>query len=517
MIKKLRKYLPVTALLLAAFILRAFNIEELFHFTYDESIPAFVGRRLILWHHVPLIGGVTPFGFHLTPYFYWFLSGVLYLGRLNPIAWGYAGAIIAMATTYMMYVVGQTFSSKKVGFIAATFWAFSYLANIYDRHLWALYWGPLISLAVLFSLYKIIKGKQNFIYLLSITISLSLSADPSNLVFLLFTILVWIIYRLPFNKKTVIGMFIILFSFLPLAIFDLRHNFANTRPIANFVNQRNNKPNFSSQKFTYNSLIFPKALTRLVYTFGDDQISKQYSYCTAPIKEKFEKIPIYAVILITFIILVFVLMTTHRRYRSSPLPLISVLLVLYFLGIQLYGTILQADIFEHYITGTFSVFLLIAAFLLSKLPKKLWLFILAIFVAVNLYKLSIAQNSIGFKYKKQAIEFAMLQVGDRGFSLDSLSTCWRYSGYRYLFAAFGKEPVKSYVDPNFAYLYGTTPVAEKHPSTVVTFVIHDFAPETDQFYARYALLKSHEIKSALFGNIEVIIMDNSTGWFDKTR
>ena len=111
----------------------------------------------------------------------------------------------------------------------------------------------------------------------------------------------------------------------------------------------------------------------------------------------------------------------------------------------------------------------------------------------------------------------MQQIGDKPFSLDSLSTCWKYSGYRYLFAIFGREPVKSYVDPNLAYLYGTTPVAEKHPPTVVTFVINDFVPETEQFYKRYALLKSHEIKSSIFGVIEVIIMDNSSGWFDKPK
>ena len=115
-----------------------------------------------------------------------------------------------------------------------------------------------------------------------------------------------------------------------------------------------------------------------------------------------------------------------------------------------------------------------------------------------------------------AIKYTMQESGDRDFSLDSLSTCWKFNGYRYLFAVFGREPVKSYVDPNFAYLYGTTPVAEKHPETVVAFIVHDFAPETDDFYARYALLKSHEVKSAIFGNIEVIIMDNSSGWFDKS-
>ena len=30
-----------------------------------------------------------------------------------------------------------------------------------------------------------------------------------------------------------------------------------------------------------------------------------------------------------------------------------------------------------------------------------------------------------------------------------------------------------------------------------------------------ALLKPHETSSALFGSIEVIILDNSTSWFDK--
>jgi hypothetical protein len=108
----------------------------------------------------------------------------------------------------------------------------------------------------------------------------------------------------------------------------------------------------------------------------------------------------------------------------------------------------------------------------------------------------------------------MQYVGGKDFSLDSLSTCWKWNGYRYLFTVFGKEPVKSYVDPNFAYLYGTTPVDEKHPQTVVVFVVHDFIPETKDFYRRYALLKSHEVKSALFGNIEVIIMDNNNDWFN---
>src|SRR3989338_11467474 len=102
MIKFLQKYWQLLLIIALSFVLRIYKIEELFYFTYDESIPAFVGRRLILWHHVPLIGGVTPFNFHLAPYFYWFYALLLFIGKLNPVIWGFAGALVAAITTLMM-------------------------------------------------------------------------------------------------------------------------------------------------------------------------------------------------------------------------------------------------------------------------------------------------------------------------------------------------------------------------------------------------------------------------------
>src|SRR3989344_2957395 len=180
-IAKIIKIWPIFFLIAIAFFLRIIRLNELFYFTYDESIPAFVARRLILWNHLPLIGGVTPFNFHLGPYFYWFYSVILFFGKLNPIAWGYASAVIAMATTFMIFLVGRVFGSKKIAATAAIFWTFSYLANVYDRHLWALYWGPLVSLMVIYSLYKILKGNEKFIYLLSVSIAFAIHADPSNL------------------------------------------------------------------------------------------------------------------------------------------------------------------------------------------------------------------------------------------------------------------------------------------------------------------------------------------------
>ncbi len=514
MIHKIKSFWPILVILLLAFLLRIYKLEELFYFTYDESVPAFVGRRILLWQHVPLVGGVSPFGVHLTPYFYWFLSSILALGKLNPIAWGLVGALIAMFTTIMMYVVGSAFTNKKIGITAAILWAFSYLANIYDRNLWPLYPGPLLSLLVIFSLYKIKKGSENFFFLLSLAIIIGISADPSNLVFVFLAAIVWFIYKIPLNNKTIIAAGLVALSLLPLLVFDLRHDFANFRPFLEFWQQGKNNPSFSVNKFYDNALIFPQAFTRLIYTFGDSEIAKQYSYCSAYVAEKYNSIP-SPFVFVSIFILVGILIWALRSKNKTGWKLVALLVIVYFVGIQLYGTIFRADIFEHYITGLFTVFLLIFAKVISVFPKKIWLIILAIFVLVNLYKLSLAKNSHGLTYKRQAIEFVMQNVRENDFSLESHSTCWRFSGYRYLFAVFGKEPVKSYVDPNFGYLYGTTPIARNHPDTVVAIITHDFTQETDEFYRRYVLLKSHEVKSGLFGNIEVVIMDNSTGWFDR--
>ncbi|MCR4324892.1 MAG: hypothetical protein NUV69_04370 [Candidatus Curtissbacteria bacterium] len=504
-------------IVILAFVLRVVNLEKLFYFTYDESIPAFVGRRLILTNHIPLIGGVTPFGFHLGPYFYWLLALLLYIGKLNPIVWGIAGALLGSATTFMAYVAGQKFLNKKAGVTAAVFWAFSFLANLYDRHFWALSWGPIISLIVLFSLHGIIKGNSRFVYPLAVSVAFGIHADPSNLVFVLLVGLVWAIYKLPITRHTLLATSLIIFSFLPLVAFDLRHDFANTRPmISHFKNFSNRQPDQKtlSQRATDNAIIFPAAFARLVYTLGDNEVSKQYSYCGNYVAEKTRIIPVYLILLASSLLTGFALWGFNQKTKNPAIFISALLLVVYFLGIQLYGTLAKADIFEHYISGTFAIFLLILAKVVSKLPRKLWLVVLAIFVGANLYKLLIATNSHGLTQKREAIEYVNSRVGDAPFSLESVSTCWKYNGYRYLFTVFGKEPVKSYVDPNFAYLYGTTTVWETHPGTVIAFVTHDFSEETEEFYKRYALLKSHEVSSGIFGNIEVIMMDNQIKWFD---
>jgi len=383
MTQKILKHWPIILLLLLTFLLRIYKIEELFYFSFDEEVPAFVGRKLINFGDISLLGGVTPFGFHLAPYFYWFLAILLFFGKLNPIIWGYAGAAIAVVTTFMMFLVGKEFFGRKVGFLAASFWTFSYLANVSDRHLWALYWGPLVSLIVIYSLYKIVKGNENFIYFLGITLALALHADLSNLVFIALATVVWVFYKIPIRKSTIIAVLIIILSFAPIIVFDLTHNFVNIKPVVGYFKQGKQHPAANPQGFVDNFLIFPKTYSRLIYTFGDDEIAKNYSYCWGFINEKYWAIPQIIILLSTILVSISLAWFFKKQFQFKVL---GTLILLYVLGIEIFGTLFSSDIFEHYITGLFAVFLIILVFFVAKLPKKIWLIVLAGFIILNLQK-----------------------------------------------------------------------------------------------------------------------------------
>lgn len=502
---------PIIFIVIIGIGLRLISLESLFYFTYDEEIPAFVGKSLYDSLKFPLIGGVTPFGVHLPPYFYWLLATLISINNLNPLIWGVASAILSSVTIILIYIVGKDFFNKKTGYFAAIIWSFSYIANVYDRHLWALYWGPMLALATLYSLKRIQSGYKKSTLLLAAVFVWSVSTDPSNLIFIFLSIAVFIIYKIKITKTEILAIVIVTLSLFPLVFFDLRHNFTNTKPLLQYLQADKSASRFVNQNFMDRTFIFSNSFVRLIYPFGDQEISKQYSYCKSYIEEKYSEIPYILKIIALFALTGFTIFGFKSKNKGRFL--MSSVVIFYFIGIQAYGSIVNGDIFEHYLTGLFPIFVLFIAYALSRFSNKAALIVLTLFMILNMGKLFTMVNSHGLTNKKAAIEYVGNQSGTEEFSLESLSTCWRYSGYRYLFAVYGQEPIKSYVDPNLGHLYGTTPISATHPGKVVVFVTHDFLPETKDFYKTYALYKSHEIESAIFGNIEVIIMDNTTRWF----
>ncbi len=508
--------------------LRLYKLKENFYYTMDEEVMNLIQRRIVLGQHFPLIGSVSAIGTYLGPIFYYFGAGVLFLSKLNPLGQGIFAAILGTMNILFIYkVTGQLFN-KTTGMIAAFLYSTSFLMVIFDRRFWHLMPGPFLSLIVLWSIYKIKKGSLKFIYPLVLAIIFGINTDYTNAILILFTIVCWVVFQLPLKKKEVLVAFLLLvLSNIPLLVFDLRHDFLNTRKIVAYFTQRHIKAVVNTDREVLGNTGFEQAvqssilpfitLSRLFYTISDLNISEQHTYCKPYIVSRnkaqgFLLPGFFAVILVIFFYLTY---KSFKQKNNLGYKLVALFYFIFQTGILGYAFFLKGDVFEHYLATLMPYMFIIVSVVLASLYSKKWRILvygfLFIFIISNIILITKAYNPFGFKNKMNAVKYALNQVGDDNFSLDSLSSCYRWDGFYYPFVYFGRHPEKSYQDPNYSWLFDYK-VSEKHPNKIVVIVPKGRLEDkklTDT-YNRYQQWVSAKEK---FGGLEVLILDNSKGDF----
>lgn len=513
-IKINREIISLCLIAILTIFLRLFRVSQLFHFTYDESVFAFIGRRMFTQGHIPLIGGVTPFHVHLSPFFYW-LSGVfLFLSGFNPIGWSLVSALLSGLTIFILYYCLKDNFGKRPAFTAIILYCFSLAVNIFDRHYWGLVFNNLNSVVVLLSLFKIVQKKYVFFIPLAFVLAFAFHADATTWIYIPVIILTLIKYKIPLikNTKARIAFVIFLLSFLPMVIFDLRHNFVNIRGIEQYFSEAKESTTISLNSIVSSITFLPKTLSRILYISEDVDLSKEYSYCKTDVNLKLQQTSLILTVL-SGVILLYVFFPKKRTLaiQSNLILIIKYFFLITFFGVVLYAGILNRPFFEHYVSIIFLPFIFITSILVNDLfsKKKIIIsFLLLLFISLNIYKLSKTYHSYGYQLKVDAVKWSLLNTKE-DFSLDSLSSCYKYNGYRYLYTLFGRQPTKSYVDQNFFWLYEVAPAAN-HPKELVVMVASDYVDDK-KLKEQYDLYKKQELKSKNFGDIEVIIVDNTKG------
>ena len=482
----------ILATIILGLFLRLYRLSELFYFTHDEETIAWRVMPLLRDANPFLLGGVTPFHVHLGPWFYYLSALILKSFELNPLGWGIAAAIFSLLTMWLIFYVGQLFFGRRVGFIALLLYATSFLMIAFDRHWWPLYFDPLISLITLLSLYQLIKGKSTYLIPLTLSLAFGFHTDPSNWGLFLLTSLAWIKFKPKINKKYLLsGIFILLVSFAPLISFDLLHSGVNFSGVKQYLSETKPHQGWTLARFWWVLLYIPRSLSRLLYS-GNPDISVSYAYCSPLASGRLEQVD-WPVLFITIAILVAFLFTAWRHRRQSQYWLIGSYFAIILFGLNLYGNFFSSDLFDHYLATLFPVFFLILAWFLN----RFWPSII-VFVAANLYLFSRITTQDSFLFKRQAVAWAIKQVGNQPFALDSLSSCFRYNGTRYLFTLAGREPVQSFVDQNFSWLYYIPPATSSAPLRVI-FVHQDYTGP----------IPTGVISSRTFGTWTVLILDTA--------
>ena len=105
-------------------------------------------------------------------------------------------------------------------------------------------------------------------------------------------------------------------------------------------------------------------------------------------------------------------------------------------------------------------------------------------------------------HKHNLINWSLDKLEDQPYYLDSISKCHKENGLRYLFELTNHPPTKSFMDPNFAWLYQKPP-SDQVPN--LTLLVTDKTLNTEN------LLQNNQsvIDSATFGAMDAYIIKSN--------
>lgn len=471
MIRFIKKNWPIILVLALSAFLRFWNLSGLIFFTLDEELEAFIVKNIVTGFHFPAIGiSVAPVGIHLSPVFYYLAAIPFWLGGLDPLSWGVTASALGVITTLVLYLTTSRMFSQRVAFFASLLYSSSFLMVLYDKHFWNVTPLPLISIVAIFSLYKVAHKQLWWAIPLSFSLSLGISSHLSSLSLVILAIAIWWKVKIPvFRKQVIMALGILLSSQLPLLIFELRHNFYQTKILVGFLGGEHS--GVSLQRISDNVLLLPKVFSRLIYTFGSHDFAAEHTYGLVEIAARDGRIPVVMMV-VAFFLLGFFGYLIYRNRRGDALKIHGVLLLITIISLVFYGILFKGNLFEFYLALLFpSLFIILAIFFdwlwsnfrKLRLPVTL---MLSVLVAANTFALLGSYHSYGFSKKIEIINWVKDNVGNYPYELHSIGYNHKYEGYRYLFEKFYKAPVKSYVDPQLSWLY-QSPVATSSPKLMV--------------------------------------------------
>jgi len=476
----------------------------------DQEYEAFIIKNILSLKHFPLIGvNASDTGLYLGPAFIYIAAIPYYIFQGNPLGGAVFASTLGILTTFMIYILGKEWFSKKVGLLASFFWAFSFISILYDRQFWNPTPLSFLSIVILYSLTKIIRGQSNHFIFLGLSLGLALQSHLQAVVFLPIVIFFLTKYRTRYTKKYLLIFLLILLIFqLPLILFDLRHNFTNSKALIALISQNQDAAKTYTTPMMDKLSLFTNIIGRSFYIASQADLYAENGQCNE-LMPYVGKTNILVIIIIFCLLGYFLYQSLIKRNKEiKDFGIILSIFVITFLGIILYSR----PIFEYYLLYFLPIlYLAIAWVLIFFLRKEFKYFIVSLtilFALINMKTFFTAKMSFTHKDKVSAMKFAKKYVERNNFNFEVLGECSKFGGYRYLLEYLAQKPGSSYMDSYFSWLYGA-PMKKKYPKSLIFSVIDQRERNSYQKWKKIESdYKRRMTANAQFGNIRVMVVNN---------
>ncbi len=249
--KKLLNYenLFLAVLIILAAAVRFYDLNKLAFFTYDQARDALYIKRILVDHKLRLIGTQSSIpGLYTGPLYYYLVAPFLAIFALNPIGLDVGTAFFSTLAVALLYYLAKNLSgSKLAGFLAATLFAFQPQIVAQSRFAWNPNPMPLFTLIFIWGWWLIDRSKLWGWWLIFLSLGVLLQLHYSGVCFLLALPLLFFVFRkkIKLEKNFWSSLFVFGLIMSPLPLFELRHNFSNTKAILNYLQGGGHNPSGS--------------------------------------------------------------------------------------------------------------------------------------------------------------------------------------------------------------------------------------------------------------------------------
>ncbi len=427
-----KEFWIITIILVLSAVFRFFKIDQYMTFLGDEGRDVIIVKRLLTEAHPPLIGpGTSIGGMYLGPLYYYMMAPALLLAGFSPIGPATMVAVLGVITVFFVWYVAREWFGTKAAAISAFLYAISPTVIIFSRSSWNPNIMPFFSLLSVYSIWRVWKHNEyKWLIVLGIAFAFVMQSHYLGLLLAPTLFIYWLISYLK-NKKAGIdkkmfkysllgyGLFLLLMS--PLLIFDLRHDFMNSRAMYQFFTVR--QTTVSAKPWS----AVPKV----------PEIFKQIN--TSLVGAKNNQLASFSSLFIAIGILFVIFRKVKNREQY-------ILLTLWYLfGLIGFGVYKQS-IYDHYFGFVFVIpFLFLGGFLSSLLDKKGFVkFASFLFLAYLVY-MNLLENPLRFSPNNQlqrSINVSQKVIDESSgnkFNLAVLAERNYEDGYRYFLELKGAK------------------------------------------------------------------------------
>lgn len=373
------RYLTLPNLLLililsVSLFLNLYKIQSLMMFYGDFGRDYLAARDMLLTAQIPLRGiPSSVVWLHQGPLSIYLIGLSFLVSGFNPISPAVFYALLGVASTFLVFILGKEYFNRQAGLIAATFYATSPLIVINARMPYHTAPIPFFTLVMFLVLKKVLMGNKRLLPVLFFVSGLLFLLELSNSVLLVLLVITFIIYKIKFTKydllKSIAGFAL---GISPFIIYDLRNNYIQTGGFLLWVLNR----------------------IRLFFGFrSDEATSSNISSAANIVWEEINRLIFPHSSLIVSIIILTSLFIITIKFRDLLISNSKTIVVLLWLTIPIIGFLIHTKPGVAYTPVLFPVIVIILSIAFYSLIKINKIFLLLFFTLVCLNFVTLLTNN----------------------------------------------------------------------------------------------------------------------------